>query len=332
MLELLADAFSRVQQAVFEGAVQPLLFSLGLASLIEDAHLGTGWLVAGVLQLLVIATAFGLLEAWRPVEPVVDRPAIRTDIAYSLIHRLGLFRLAMFFSVDAFAIQLASALRLHGWQPWQADGLWPGVTDQPWVSFVIYLLIFDFVDYLVHRGQHGWQRWWELHALHHSQRQMTRWSDNRNHLLDDVFRDLVIVGVALAVGVAPAQFVAIVVVTQLLESLSHANLRLDFGPVLGRVLVGPAYHRQHHAIGVGHESRGPGSLGGCNFAVLFPLWDMLFGTADFDLRYPPTGIRDQLPEAGGRDYGRGFWRQQWLGLQRFVCPRKADAGPARIRA
>ena len=28
----------------------------------------------------------------------------------------------------------------------------------------------------------------------------------------------------------------------------------------------------------------------------------------------PTGIRDQLD---GRDYGLGFWRQQWLGLLRM---------------
>jgi sterol desaturase/sphingolipid hydroxylase (fatty acid hydroxylase superfamily) len=48
--------------------------------------------------------------------------------------------------------------------------------------------------------------------------------------------------------------------------------------------------------------------------VLFPLWDMLFGSARFDDRFDPTGIRDQLQ---GRDYGRGFWAQQWLGLKRL---------------
>jgi sterol desaturase/sphingolipid hydroxylase (fatty acid hydroxylase superfamily) len=62
------------------------------------------------------------------------------------------------------------------------------------------------------------------------------------------------------------------------------------------VLVSPQYHRLHHRIGLGHESAGQGSLGGHNFAVLFPVWDLLFGTARFDGRYEPTGIRDQLPE------------------------------------
>ena len=119
-------------------------------------------------------------------------------------------------------------------------------------------------------------------------------------------------------GVPPSQFVAIVACTQLLESLSHANVRLSFGPVLGRVFVSPRFHRQHHAIGEGHESNGPGSLGGHNFAVLFPVWDLAFGTARYSDQVQGTGIRDQLPDEGGRDYGRGFWAQQWLGLVRLA--------------
>jgi sterol desaturase/sphingolipid hydroxylase (fatty acid hydroxylase superfamily) len=49
--------------------------------------------------------------------------------------------------------------------------------------------------------------------------------------------------------------------------------------------------------------------------VLFPVWDHLFGTASPVREFPATGIRDQLH---GRDYGEGFWRQQWLGLKRLA--------------
>ena len=318
MFDRLAQAFGSAQQWLFETAVQPLVFGLGMGNLLEDAFAGTGWLLVGLLQLVIIATVFRALERWRPVEPLVDRVAVRTDVIYSVIHRLGLFRLAMYFSVEEAAFELAGALRMQGWRPWQPDQLWPGMTDRPWVSFLIYLLIFDLVDYLIHRGQHSVRVWWALHALHHSQRQMTRWSDNRNHVLDDVARDVIFVVVALALGVAPGQFVALVAVAQLLESLSHANARLSFGPLLGRLIVSPAYHRVHHGIGIGHESSGRGSLGGCNYAALFPVWDIVFGTASFDFRYPPTGIRDQLSNEGGRNYGQGFWRQQWLGVKRLV--------------
>jgi hypothetical protein len=43
---------------------------------------------------------------------------------------------------------------------------------------------------------------------------------------------------------------------------------------------------------------------------------MMFGTANFELRFDPTGVRDQVER--GRDYGQGFWSQQWLGLKRLA--------------
>jgi len=116
----------------------------------------------------------------------------------------------------------------------------------------------------------------------------------------------------------PGQFVALIALGQLSESFQHANLRCWFGPVGERLWVSPRFHRRHHSIGIGHESQQQGRtvLGGCNFGVLLPWWDMLFGTADFERRYDPTGVRDQVEQ--GRDYGRGFWVQQWLGLQRLL--------------
>jgi sterol desaturase/sphingolipid hydroxylase (fatty acid hydroxylase superfamily) len=314
------DAFDQAQQAVYEGVVQPLAFALGLGNLLEDGYTATGWLLVGLLQLVVMLVVFRALERWRPVEAVTDRAAVRVDILYTLIHRLGLFRLVLFFSIDPLWDALFGELSLRGWSGWQLDQAvapwWPGVTDTAWFGFLAYLLVLDFIDYWLHRGQHGFSWWWGLHSLHHSQRQMTLWSDNRNHLLDDLIRDSVLVLAARLIGIAPGQFVAVVACTQLLESLSHANVRLWFGPVLERVLVSPRFHRVHHSIGTGHESAGRGTLGGHNFAVLFPVWDVIFRTADFGLRYEPTGIRDQLPEEGGRDYGRGFWAQQWQGLRR----------------
>jgi sterol desaturase/sphingolipid hydroxylase (fatty acid hydroxylase superfamily) len=175
----------------------------------------------------------------------------------------------------------------------------------------MYLVVLDAVDYWLHRGQHRLQWWWQLHAVHHSQRQMTFWSDQRNHLLDDLIRDAILAMVAIAVGVAPGQFVALVMASRVLESLQHANLRWRWPGFLEQVLVSPSYHRLHHAIGFGHE----GPARGVNFAVLFPIWDILFRTADWRSGFVPTGIRDQLD---GRDYGRGFWSQQWRAIERWT--------------
>jgi sterol desaturase/sphingolipid hydroxylase (fatty acid hydroxylase superfamily) len=106
----------------------------------------------------------------------------------------------------------------------------------------------------------------------------------------------------------------LVSVSRILQSLQHANVRIHFGWLGERLLVSPRYHRMHHAIGVGHESK-DGKLGGCNFAVLLPVWDILFRTANFTPQFVATGIRDQL---AGREYGTGFWSQQLLGLKRMV--------------
>jgi sterol desaturase/sphingolipid hydroxylase (fatty acid hydroxylase superfamily) len=310
------EGFGLAQQSVFEAVVQPAMFAIGLGNLLEDGFTATGWLLVGLVQVAVLLAVIGPLQKLRPVEPVTNRQTIRTDVLYTLVHRLGIFRVALFFSVEPLFDELFSAMRMAGFSTVHIDQVWAGVSDLPWLSFLVYLVVFDFADYWMHRAQHRFGWWWNLHALHHAQRQMTMWSDNRNHLLDDLLRDSLLVILGQLIGVGPGQFVAIVAVTQLSESLQHANLKLSFGRIGERLWISPRFHRLHHSIGLGHESGGKGTLGGHNFGVLLPWWDILFGTANFEQRYDPTGVRDQVE--AGRDYGDGFWSQQWRGLLRLV--------------
>ena len=310
-----ATIFSSAQQWLFEAIVQPALFALGLANLLEDAYEGTAWVIVGVIQIVILLAVIAPLQRWRPVEAVTDHATIRTDVLYTLIHRLGLFRIVLFLTLGPWFDEAFGALRTAGYGTFHLDQLWPGITDNAIVSLLIYLVVFDFVGYWTHRGQHQLEWWWRLHSLHHAQRQMTMWSDNRNHLLDDLLVDSIVVVVAQLIGVAPGQFIAIVAFTQLSESFQHANVRLWFGRVGERLWVSPRFHQLHHSIGLGHEPAGKQTLGGHNFGVLLPWWDVLFKTANFELRYDATGIRDQVE--AGRDYGRGFWSQQWLGIKRL---------------
>lgn len=316
LIDVLVDAFGSLQGWLFETAVEPLVFAMGGAGYLEQAYSGTEFFLLGVLQIVILYGLLRPLEALVPAERWPDRKAVRVDVLYTLIHRLGLFSLAVFLWLDPLLDHLAGALRLEGWRTFNLDDLWPGVTSIPWVAFLLYLLVLDFAAYWVHRWQHRFEWWWGLHSLHHSQRQLTLWSDNRNHLLDDVVRDIVFALLALVIGVQPGQFVLLLVVTRSLESLHHANVRLSFGRVGEWLLVSPRFHRLHHAVGTGHE----GPAQGCNFAVLLPVWDHLFGTWGATREYPATGIRDQLPApvGCGRDYGDGFWSQQALGVVRMV--------------
>lgn len=308
--------FGILQQWLFENLVQPIAFAVGAGNLLDMAYEGTGWFLVGVLQIGVMLVLFRPMEKAIPAMAITDRRAVRVDMLYTVIHRLGLFKLLMFFSVDPLVDFVVGEFRVMGLATFHLDEWWPGLANQPLLSFIAYLVVFDLIQYLIHRGQHRFEWWWALHSLHHSQRQMTMWCDNRNHLLDDVLRDLIFVVVAVGIGVPPGQFVAIVAFTQLSESFQHANVRLWFGRIGERLWISPRFHRMHHSVGVGHEHNGARTLGGCNFGVLLPWWDMAMGTANFDLRFDDTGVRDQVEE--GRDYGAGFWRQQWLGLLRLV--------------
>jgi sterol desaturase/sphingolipid hydroxylase (fatty acid hydroxylase superfamily) len=342
MLDYLVNLFAYAQQWLFETAVQPLMFQLGMGAVLEDGFEGTGWLLVGLLQIIVIVCVLVPLQRLRPVEAVTDKATIRTDILYTLVHRLGLFRVALFLTVEPLFDMAFGALRQQGYSGLHLDQVL-GISGHPLLSFVAYMVVLDFIAYWIHRGQHQFAWWWKLHSLHHAQRQMTVWSDNRNHLLDDLIVDSLLVLSAQAIGVAPGQFVAFVAFTQLSESFQHANIKLWFGQVGERLWVSPRFHRLHHAIGIGHESPakvsaagppqgakaltggsaahkvagvGTTALGGHNFGVLLPWWDSLFGTANYEKRFDATGVRDQVEQ--GRDYGSGFWSQQWLGLKRLA--------------
>ena len=314
--EFLTDGFAFLQLVLFENVVQPIAFFLGAGNLLDVAYEGTGWLMVGMVQILVMVLVIAPLEKWKPAEPVVSPDAVKVDVIYTLIHRLGLFKLFMFFTFENLIETAFGMLRVHGLPTFNLDAVWPGVTDTAVVSFVIYLVVFDAVNYFIHRGQHQFNAWWALHSLHHSQRQMTLWTDNRNHLLDDIITALVLSVVAKLIGVGPGPFVSLIAIGQLSENFQHANFKCSFGWLGDRLWVSPRFHRLHHSVGIGHESAGRQTLGGHNFGVLFPWWDMMFGTADFSNRYDPTGVRDQVEN--GRDYGQGFWAQQKLGLMRMI--------------
>lgn len=319
-MDALMQTFAAVQGWIFEHTVQPLMYRLDLMWFVEEAYDAVGIVIAGTLEIALLCVLLKPLERWRPVEQwsEAERKAVRADVIYTWMHRLGVLPLVIFLLLVIPMNEIDAWLRMNDMVHPTIEDFIPGMARNGFAAFLIYILLFDLVEYGMHRWQHRLHWWWALHSLHHSQRHMSFWADDRNHLLDDVITSAGLAVVALAIGVPSEQFVMIIIGTRMIESLSHANARVHFGWLGNRLLVSPVFHRRHHAIGFGHE----GEARGCNFATLFPVWDILFRTADFSLEYQPTGIRDQLE---GRDYGMGFWRQQWLGLVRF---KNAVGGPA----
>ena len=124
-MDALIDLFAAAQAGLFETVFQPLAFAWGLASRLEEVYDATGWLLIGLLQIAVMLLVIGPLQRWRPAEPILDSSAVRTDVFYTMLHRLGLFRLCLFFTVDPWMDELLGHLRTAGFGTFHLEDLWP---------------------------------------------------------------------------------------------------------------------------------------------------------------------------------------------------------------
>ncbi|MBL8393210.1 MAG: sterol desaturase family protein [Candidatus Accumulibacter sp.] len=323
MINALIEAFVQLQGWLLDRVVQPPLLVLGLGSYIEMAFDGVELFLCGVLQISAAYLLLRPLEALRPIEVWPDRKPVRVDVTYSLLDRLGIIPLLVFAVLAPLFGSIDSWLRLNDIIPPQLEDLFPALETKPLASFLIYLALLDFAEYWRHRLSHSFRWWWALHAIHHSQRQMTLWTDSRNHVLDDLIGGFWFATVALLIGVPPGHFVGLLIAVKTIENLSHVNARLSFGRIGELLLVSPRYHRWHHAL---HLPTGEQYRHGCNFAVLFPLWDQLFGTQYRGRAMPPCGLADgPLPADAARS---GFWRQQWEGLGALLAACRPAAAEA----
>ena len=303
---IVADPFTLFAGWMQEHLLIPLLYQLDM---MEWEDVALGWAVAAGYGAVQVAVTFAIcvpLERWRPVEHWPDAKAVWTDVLYTLISRVGVLPLITFVLFYTLQTGLNGWLTDHGWVPPTLERIFPALLGHQLLVFVLYALILDFGEYWRHRLSHRFGWWWALHSLHHAQRQMTFWSDDRNHVLDDLIGFVWFTLIALVIGVPPMQFPLMVLCLRFLESLSHANARISFGWLGDRMLISPRFHRAHHGVlAAGQRS--------CNYGAVFPIWDMMLGTADFGRAYARTGD----PGAEEAMHTGSWAQQQAAGLRRM---------------
>jgi len=307
----LIDLWVGVQTWLFETFVSPVLFTLNLMEWFEPAFNGVEFVMLGVVQLLVIGVVMRFFERRWGVERGEEK-LVGVDRVYTVLSKLGVVPLVVFVLAYPITQEIEHLVRVLGFAPPRLERLIPGLQDSPLASFLVYFVLYDFAAYWVHRAQHRFAWWWALHSLHHSQRRVTVWSDDRNHIFDDLLVNLVLAVFAQFVGVQPDDFVLILIFGRLVESWSHANVDMSFGRLGARLLVAPRFHRLHHARADAREPH----IHDHNFAPVFPIWDVLFGTARFGANSRPTGVDDAGVDA---DNGRGWIGQQVRVFRRFVA-------------
>jgi len=307
----LLDIWIGTQTWIFETVVSPILFHLGLMEWYEPAFNAVEIVMLGVVQIVVIAVGMRFFERRWPLERVPNDDLVAVDRVYTFLNKLGIIPLAVFVVTYPISNEIEHMVRAWGYAPPRLERIFPWLHDSALASFLVYFVLYDFAAYWLHRAQHRFGWWWSLHSLHHSQRQVTVWSDDRNHILDDLLMTLALVIFAQFVGVQPDDYIMILMVGRLIESWSHANVDMSFGRIGERLLVGPRFHRLHHALAGPAERH----IHDHNFAPVFPIWDILFGTAMFDRKNRPTGVDD--PDIDS-DNERGWLGQQIAGVGRLL--------------
>lgn len=150
-------------------------------------------------------------------------------------------------------------------------------------ALLAYTLAMDFGEYVFHRAQHRFPLLWSMHSLHHSDPTLNVSTTGRHYWAENSIK---VATIYLAVGLVFKVNPLVVGMYSLItfyNYFSHMNLRVGFGrwSILAN---SPQYHRIHHSTLPEHCN--------CNFAALFPIFDVVFGTyrQPRENEYPPTGL------------------------------------------
>jgi sterol desaturase/sphingolipid hydroxylase (fatty acid hydroxylase superfamily) len=298
--------FSTIAGYLDQYVILPILYHFGWMAWEE---LSFDWALICVYGMFAVIVTYAIcwpLEAAFPIERWENKKAVAVDVLYTIISRVGVIPVVSFLLFYQLQTDFSGALVDAGFIPPTLETLIPPLFGHPLITFAAYALILDCADYWRHRLSHSFRAWYALHALHHAQRQMSFWSDDRNHLFDEAISFLWFFAIGLAIGIPPLQFPLLILMLRFVESFSHANIKLSLGPA-EYLLVSPRFHRLHHAM----KAAGRNS---CNYGAVFPFWDIIFRTADFSDVWLPTGDA-RAPEVMATG---GYFAQQLTGARMFA--------------
>ena len=230
------------------------------------------------LGLVALAGIFGLLHRVTDARQRQRffREGFRTDVLwwyfrFTIVSAVG----NLAFLVPAIPLALALGFRLEDFKDGY-HGFGPLAQLPAGIQVPLFLLLFDFSLYWNHRLFHQ-GRWWKYHSIHHAPEIVDWLSAIRVHPVNEILGNLLSLLPVLALGFNPEFVLPFGIIAGFYALVVHADLDWDFGP-FRHVIASPAFHRWHHS-----KDREAWDK---NFAALFPVWDVLFGTF-----YLPRGKR-----------------------------------------
>lgn len=212
------------------------------------------------------------------------------------------------------AIVVRSSIDRIGWRGLFDLGFDPGTSLLlAFGAMLASAIVLDLFFYWFHRLQHS-PLLWPQHLLHHSDTALNVTTTQRahflEHLLIPVFMTLPLV---LLFRLPTTDLIWIAAIPAAWAYFVHMNIKVSFGPFWW-LATSPQYHRIHHSLEPQHFDR--------NFALWFPVWDVLFGTAWRPRagEYPATGVSGvevtSLPQAAALPFC-GWYRMAADGVRRL---------------
>jgi sterol desaturase/sphingolipid hydroxylase (fatty acid hydroxylase superfamily) len=180
--------------------------------------------------------------------------------------------------------------------------LWPAAWPV-WGQVLLAFVVLDFLGYWRHRIEHesGDNVLWHLHSVHHSIEFLDTLRATRVHPLENFLvhgPGCFVVGL---LGGGLWTSLGGIVCVSLMAAFQHQNVDIRLGP-FNYVFVGPEGHRWHH-----HQVEAQAK----NYADVFALWDVMFGT--FNVPRPFDG---RVGLASLPRFPRSRWEQALLVVPR----------------
>lgn len=195
-----------------------------------------------------------------------DRFRLRRNVGYAVGNVASLVSLAL----------------VNGWLDARVPRLfsWEGVPVV--VEVIACVVVAELINWLSHWLKHVRPWLWNFHLQHHVGRHYDTTLTLHTHGVDVVVSGAVMSAVLMGLGFGKLGVDVFVLAYFATNLYKHGHTMLSLGPVLDRIVVGPAYHRLHHTP----DARG-------NYGSVLTLFDVLFGTAVWppaDIATRPVGV------------------------------------------
>jgi len=201
----------------------------------------------GMIRLLpffIIFVMMALLEWWFPRRLLNQNKAARWWGNLSLVVLNTIVARLLFVVLGTSTIAWAWWIHSQGW------GLLPLLHLPDAVILVLSVLLLDLVIYWQHRLFHTIPWLWQLHRVHHADRNLDVSSGLRFHPVEIVLSLLIKLTVIALLGAPALAVIVFEVILNGMAMFNHANVRLPLllDTRLRWLLMTPDAHRIHHSV------------------------------------------------------------------------------------